>query len=246
MTILKFPQDAIKRIRFICKKQKTSIKGLLFGNRQNIIDQSVGFTGVDNKNKDTAVFTNSNPSATPAGTVSTDIQVEEENDGSKNTETAEEHKDASVKDDVRLEDKQVKPEEQLQEEPDTAEEEILLQNRKDKRAARPNDDDESASKDKELERPAGTVRRSGRVSKPWDLAREFPTLYFGSGEQHIQHAAVIRTSDQIGHWVKPYYYTEDLEKKLAHGNFFQETYFSENVKVTQGELASKYIEQISK
>ena len=129
---------------------------------------------------------------------------------------------------------------------DDADEDTGLENQSDKQAARPNKEEDEDSEDDEIEQPAGTVTRSGRVSKPRDLAREFPPLFFGSGEQHLQEAEIIRTSDQIGHWVKPYYHNDNLELKLAHGTFYQETYFSKNVQLTTDDLAQQYIEQINR
>jgi hypothetical protein len=210
-TPLKMPEDVIRRIKTLTKN---SVKGLIFGDRNNDNLESysrsdVLITGVNdiNKNIDSTDNNNINDQEHPY-----EIQVDEEE---------EDDDTPALQDPISIHD-------HLQQQDDT---ESIADGDSDTTGVDiendadevPPPDDVSDNSDDSEEETEGYETRSGRISRrPLTEEEQYPALYYTNGN----------TAD--GRCLRPYYYDDDdnYDQKLSDGDYYSNQYFTDNVQQT--------------
>ena len=219
---LKMPISAISRINFMAKKQK-AVKGLKFGDHQNIIDHLIS-TVVDH---DSAWYENQGTGHADK-VIQHDIEIEE----AGNNNDPGESEDANSVEDPKKTAEEATVGDTAHDEHDADNEsyegdnndkssqdnnEILVENQSEEIAPPGAKDDEIGI----------TVTRSGRVSRPYDYEKHFPET------AHYQDSQGYKP----GQWAKPYYYyEEDMVEKIGRGLYYSDFYFTEDVSSTESAL----------
>jgi hypothetical protein len=200
-TPLKMPEDAILRIKTITKN---SVKGLIFGDRNNNQLEAynrtdVLLTGVNNnKNKDNE----EDLETTTDQEHPYEIQIDDDEDNDTTTPLQD---PISIHD--HIENQQVPIDDE-----ETDRTGVDLENNEDE-VNSPDSDDSESEDDRE-----GYETRSGRVSRrPLTEEEQYPALYYTDGR-----------------CLRPYYYDDDddYDQKLSNGDYYSNQYFTENVQQT--------------
>ena len=207
------PVSANSRINYMSKRQKL-VKGLKFGDRQNLINEAVR-TGVY-EGPTTTCLNNIPYHNVPSNAIQHDLLVEDDEQSAGNDEEgsvlSDEYADGVI-DEISEADI-----EQNSSDPGTDSNSnninnIAVEDRHNEIPPEPIAEDMSDGSDKEERH---YVTRSGWVSKPHNFKIHFP------GAAHVQ------VEGSSGRWLKPFYYDEeDMVDKLASGVFYSESYFSE-------------------
>ena len=213
ITPLKMPQNAIRRINYIAKKQKAE-QGLIFANRNGIIDHDATITGVEEQQQRQQQQQQQQHQHQEDATdiPPYDIDFVHINDDDEHNEDA----------DINITGVQDDSDNDV-DEPDNESEtnnSVAPENRADE--VQPPNEEEGEDSDSADEPEEITRTRSGRVSKPYDYENSFPELY---SENHL-----VRTSPN-GKQLRPYYYDDDLKQKLGKGVFISEAFYSENIQM---------------
>ena len=199
---MKMPQEAIRRLTYRARKQKAR-DGLEFADRHGEIDRDSSVTEQLEQ-----------PLAADDAEQLHDIDVDME----QAAEGVVEHETVSIASDNDVEEIDVVDETQDPEE-DSEVEDItgVAPEDRDDEVATPDETPDSSDSDEE----EYTTTRSGRVSKPYDFASNFPDIY---QETHL-------LSESEGKQLRPYYYDEDHHLKLSKGTFVSESFYSQDIDI---------------
>ena len=225
ITIMKMPVDAVRRLRYRTRKEK-SVPGLVFGDRNNIDIPHDGVAGVENDNDDPDCDEH-------------DLIPAPGNDDDDNTSHEDRQQETPIQIEARIEDDDhsdpMKKEEILLEEPAEVLSAIMPEHRSDEVGV-PDlqviDSDEDSDDDSDEEYRT----RSGRVSKPYDYAANFPTIY-GESETIIASEESTDYDEQIEPLTTEEYqlYKEALEWFEFDFNEIQAMVFkAETMSIQQG------------
>ena len=167
-TPLKMPEDVIRRIKSLTK---TGIKGLQFGDRNNIIDNDLedgtDITGVSNDNDDN--INEEHPY---------DIQIEDDDDT------------PPLQDPTPLTQHLDQVEDESSDDEDSQGTKVAPENAE--------DEVDSPSSDDEDEEEEDVIRtRSGRISRPMDRESEYPGVYYSNGEAVSYTHLTLPTNDLV-------------------------------------------------
>ena len=218
-TLMKMPHEVLGRIKFINKREH-SVKGLVFGDRNDTPDPDNDITGL--------IETDLHPDHVnePA-----DLEIED------NGSVAEDEQDTN-RTGLQQNEEQQQPEHAEEEAHDTnstglAQDPILPEHQDDEsispQATTPEEDESSVEEE-------FTTTRSGRQSKPYDYENKFPAIY---GDTNL----IARHEDN--RCLRPYYQDENLDYHLSKGNTLTSNYFIEGVTETELETPT-FEEKISR
>lgn len=214
-TPLKMPEDAIRRIKTITKN---SVKGLIFGDRNNDNLESYNhddalITGVSvNDNNDDDEHDDEHENNDQAHPY--EIQI----DANENDNTPALQDPTSIHDHIDEQEEQ-QDENEIDDNNNSNNTGVDLENTEDEIPPPDNDDENSASE----EEREGYQTRSGRISRrPLSDKEQYPALYYTDGKA------------STGRCLRPYYYDDEDEydQKLANGDYYSNQYFTENVQQT--------------
>jgi hypothetical protein len=209
-TPLKMPEDVIRRIKTMTKN---SVKGLIFGDRNNnnletYTHSDVLITGVNsiNENNNNNVDDNINDQEHLY-----EIQLDEDN---SNDDTPPLQDPTSIHDHIeeQQDNESVKTE-------DNNRTGVDLEYNEDEVPPPETDSESGGSEDERQE----YTTRSGRISRrPLTEEEQYPALYYTTGN----------TTD--GRCLRPYYYDDDndYDQELSNGDYYSNQFFTENVQHT--------------
>ena len=217
---LKMPQEAMRRLQYRCKKQR-SVEGLKFSNRHRVVDRDSSMPATE-----TEVTIE-----TKGQVVNVEIQVEEsvkESEEPPINETL----GAERADDIDLTGvaggTAAEEVNAASGKPDHSD--IINPSTADNKVQPPEDSDT----EEEEEEEGVVTTRSGRVSRAYNFASNFPDLY---RDQHYM------SSSSKGRFMRPYYYDKDQILRLSNGIFISDAYYTTNISMEERE--SGYGDSIS-
>jgi hypothetical protein len=214
-TILKMPEDAIRRINTMTKN---SMKGLIFGDRNNnnletFSRTDVLSTGVNETEKEKEDNNNTEPEDNDQEHPY-DIHIEDDSVDAPALEDP-----TSIHDHMQVQqDEDHDSSSDIDEDNDRTG--VDLENNQDEIPPPNNESEDDTDTEDERE---GYETRSGRISKrPLTEEEQFPGLYYTNGSQ------------PDGRCLRPYYLDDEEEynQKLADGDYYSNQYFTENVQST--------------
>ena len=210
-TLMKMPHEVLGRLKFINKREK-SVKGLIFGDRNDEPDTDNDLTGLEETEEEFPDHVNA-----PG-----DLELEGNNENavenkaaSPETGSTEETETETADDSVAGTDNEGTG---LQEDT-TAPEHV-----DDETVGDPTESEDEESKDEDGE----YVTRSGRRSRPYDFENEYPDIY---GETNLASGV-----DEL--CLRPYFQDEELNTHLSKGITYSSGFFADGVVVTNLEKPS--------
>ena len=211
-TLMKMPHDVLGRLKFITKREK-SVKGLIFGDRNDEPDPDNDLRGVSESEKEEEEDFSDHVNA-PCD-LETNKNVVEDNATSSETESPEENETVEETTNDVIADNESTG---LQEEVDYSEF-VQPEHMDDESINDPNAESEGEEIDDEEDE---YVTRSGRRSRPYDFENEYPDIYgttnLASGEDEL--------------CVRPYYQDEELNLHLSKGITYSSGFFTDGVVTT--------------
>ena len=248
VTILKMPDDVLRRLTYIVRKEK-SVQGLVFGDRNDNnqerfeISTGVGDDAAVTIATDTNATENDNAAIDTHVNHPTELQLDNNTGVHEGDTGRDNHDDANATDDV---DRTGVAETDVPNEPpedpndvDTADDvdrtEVAgtdddpnepSEDPIDDEIQPPEDPSESDSDEDSEEDDAVYTTCTGRASKPYNMEQGYPKLYGNNN--------YADSSDSF--WMKPYYcdyYDEKFELKLGSGTEFKSSFFSDGVSITE-------------
>jgi hypothetical protein len=210
ITVMKMPQEAIRRLTYRARKQKAR-DGLEFADRHGDVDRDHSMIEQLEQPVDVNAEDQMHDIAVHMEHAEDDV-VEHGNDviDTENEANSEEDNEVEEVTGVAPEDRN--------DEVDAPDEDLDSHDSDEDGYATPNEDSDSSDSEEEDH----TTTRSGRVSKPYDFARNFPDIYH---ETHL-------LSQSDGKQLRPYYYDEDQQLRLSEGVFVSESFYSQDINVT--------------
>lgn len=209
----KMPQSAINHINCIVKGQK-SVKGLKFGNRQNLADAAISTGVMDDDLYDDLCNLNFNH----------DIAIDKDPDEDLTANAEDNNADS----DTIAIDKVDNNADDMNQNDEDADDNVNENADADESNSR-NDESAEDNQPETMEDAEDLCQtRSGRRSKPVNLSKRF-----------LEDSHYVENNDKIdgngnGVWIKPHYYDEvDMADRLNEGQFYHELHFNTGVSEKQ-------------
>ena len=219
-TLMKMPHEVLGRLRYINKREK-SVKGLVFGDRNDETDPDSTITGVMEEQEEENHPDHVNAPA--------DLDLDSANNDHDNTvEDTEQHEQQG-------ENEEGENEEDTDDNQITGlqQDEQLPEHQDDESVPEEADDDNASSSGDEEE---GITTRSGRSVQPYDFENKFPAIYGTTN---------LATCDD-NRCLRPYYQDIELNCHLSKGITYSNAFFIDGVVTTQLEMPSFGDEKIKR
>jgi hypothetical protein len=218
-TLLMYPDGAIKRLNYICQRQK-SVSGLCFADRANNADPNniPCRTGVENE-EDTAA----------AGVQHAEqIMVEEPTTIDDDSDTMNNNPFAPLADEDDDDDEDINDDTIVDETTGVTEDNTTVQDNTGVNPADAEDETVTENETTENEEEEPYVTRSGRTSQPYDWDKG-TSLFLARDDLLIDNQS---TPDVVRH-VQPYYQDENLDRHLSDGIYYSEQFFTNDITVEE-------------